>query len=81
MTRPKLLLLAGSSLVALAHLRVPPDEDPLLSALADGRERHRTLTVRGLDGRDRHVEATLIPLVGQAGRVLGAFAIFWPASP
>jgi PAS domain-containing protein len=56
-----------------------PEDDPLLSALADGRERHRTLAVTGLDGRERSIEATLLPLVGQAGRVLGAVAVFWPA--
>jgi PAS domain-containing protein len=56
-------------------------DDPLLSSLADGRERHRTMTVTGLEGRDRTIEATVIPLVGQAGHVLGAIAVFWPATP
>jgi PAS domain-containing protein len=55
-----------------------PADDPLLSSLADGRERHRSMAITGLDGHDRRIEATLMPLVGQAGRVLGAVAIFWP---
>ena len=47
-------------------------EDPLSSSLADGRERHRSMMVTGLDGLDRQIEATLIPLIGQAGRAAGS---------
>jgi len=53
----------------------------LLAALAERREQHQTLTIRSLDGGERRIEATAIPLEGEAGRLLGAVAIFWPADP
>ena len=37
--------------------------------------------LRGLDGTRRHVEVTAFPLVGQAGRFLGAVALFWEKVP
>jgi len=59
----------------------PLDEatNPLTAALAQRREQHRTLTIRSLAGDERLIEATALPLEGQAGRLLGAVAIFWPA--
>jgi PAS domain-containing protein len=53
-------------------------DNPLLMALAQKREQHRTLAIRGLDGAERTIETTCLPLVGQAGLV-GAVAIFWLA--
>lgn len=55
--------------------------NPLLVALAERREQHGTLTIQSLDGGERRIEATAIPLEGQSGRLLGAVAIFWPADP
>ncbi len=55
--------------------------NPLLAALAERREQHGGLTIHSLDGGERRIEATAIPLEGQAGRLLGAVAIFWPADP
>jgi len=55
--------------------------NPLLAALAERREQHQVLTIHSLDGGERRIEATAIPLEGQAGRLLGAVAIFWPADP
>jgi hypothetical protein len=40
---------------------------------------HRALTIRGLDGQWRSIEATCFPLEGLGGRHLGAVAIFWGA--
>jgi PAS domain-containing protein len=54
-------------------------DDPLLRALAEQREQHRAVAIHGLDGAERLIEATCLPIVGQAGLV-GAVAIFWPAS-
>ena len=61
----------------------PLDEasNPLLAALVERREKHRSLAIRSLDGDEHRIEATAIPLVGQAERLLGAVAIFWPANP
>jgi hypothetical protein len=38
---------------------------------------HRSFWIRGMDGVLRQIEVTAIPLIGQAGRFLGAVAIFW----
>jgi PAS domain-containing protein len=38
---------------------------------------HRRYWLTGVDGVSRHIEGTAFPLVGQAGRMLGAVAIFW----
>jgi PAS domain-containing protein len=56
---------------------LPPDKLPLVIALRTRRPAHRDFWLRGLDGKRRHVAATAFPLVGQAGRFLGAVAIFW----
>lgn len=53
-------------------------DNPLLAALAERREQHRILTIHSLDGGEQRIAATAIPLEGQAGRLLGAVAIFWP---
>ena len=54
------------------------DENPLLAALADRREHHRILAFVGLDGVRRRIATTAFPLLGPAGRLLGAVAVFWP---
>ena len=54
-------------------------ENPLSAALADGTEHHRNLAIVGLDGRERRIAATALPLLGPAGRLLGAVAMFWPS--
>jgi PAS domain-containing protein len=54
-----------------------PEASPLVIALHERRPVHRTIWSQGLDGVRRHVEVTAFPLIGQAGRALGAVAIFW----
>jgi PAS domain-containing protein len=54
-----------------------PKEVPLAIALAERRPTHGVLWIRGLDNVPRHIEATCLPLIGQAQRYLGAVAIFW----
>jgi PAS domain-containing protein len=56
---------------------LPPEELPLVIALRSRTPAHRDFWLRGLDGKRRHVAATAFPLVGQAGRFLGAVALFW----
>lgn len=56
---------------------IPPEELPLVVSLATKRPAHRGLTIRGLDGVQRSIEVTGIPLLGYEDRCLGAFALFW----
>lgn len=56
---------------------VPAEELPLVIALRNRTPAHRDFWIRGLDGKRRHLAVTAFPLVGQAGRFLGAVAIFW----
>jgi PAS domain-containing protein len=56
---------------------IAPAELALAIALAEQRPAHRAFWIRGLDNVHRHIEATCLPLIGQAQRFLGALAIFW----
>ena len=56
---------------------VAPENLPLSVALAEGRLAHESIWIRALDGVPRRIAATAFPLIGQAGRHLGAVAIFW----
>ena len=56
-----------------------PDQLPLVVALQHGRPQHDRFWIRGLDGGRRLIEVTAIPLLGQAGRYVGAAALFWEA--
>jgi hypothetical protein len=60
---------------------VAPEARPLVIALHEGRPAHKTMWGQGRDGVRRHVEVTAFPLIGQAGRTLGAVAIFWEVKP
>jgi len=55
-----------------------PDELPLAVALNDRRPVHRAFRVRTDVGRDREIEVSAFPIVGNAG-MRGAMAIFWNA--
>jgi PAS domain-containing protein len=54
-----------------------PEALPLMIALQESRPAHGDLWIRGLDGVQRHIEVTALPIIGQAERYLGAIAIFW----
>lgn len=58
-----------------------PEARPLLIALYERRPAHRELWSQGPDGVRRHVAITAFPLLGQAGRHLGALGIFWEVTP
>ena len=60
--------------------RLPPEGLPLVVALSEGRPAFRRFRILGLDYAVRDIEVTAFPLVGQAGRQLGAVAIFWEVS-
>ena len=58
------------------------DDLPLVRALRLGRPDYRRLTMRGLDGVDRPIEATAFPLTRNDGTLVGGVAILWErASP
>ena len=54
-----------------------PDELPLVIALQESRAAHGDFWIEGDDGVRRHLEVTAMPLSAQAGRDVGATAIFW----
>ena len=60
---------------------LPPEQLPLVIALRNRTPAHLDFWLRGLDGHRRHVAATAFPLVGRAGRFLGAVALFWEKVP
>ena len=53
------------------------DELPLVTALREHRPAHGSFWVRGADGERQAIEVTAFPMVGQAGRDLGAVGLFW----
>lgn len=56
---------------------VRPEELPLSVALAERQPAHKRFWIVGLDNDRRYIETTALPLIGQAGRFLGAVAFFW----
>ena len=54
-----------------------PQELPPLVALEQHRPSTARLRLSSLGGEQHEVEVTAFPLVGQAGRELGAVALFW----
>jgi len=56
-----------------------PESVPLMIAVREQRPTHAPFHIRGLDGVDRRIEATAFPLIGLAGRLVGAVAVFWEA--
>ncbi len=56
---------------------LPPNSLPLVIALSERRPAHRDFWIRGMDSVPHHIEVTAFPMTGQAGRYLGAMALFW----
>ena len=56
---------------------VPLERVPVMIALKEGRPVHDTFWIVGTDSVRRHIATTAFPLIGQAGRHLGAIAVFW----
>jgi hypothetical protein len=54
-----------------------PHELPLVRALAQKSPQHGRMVIDGLDGANRVLDVTALPLIGQHGRELGAMAVFW----
>lgn len=54
-----------------------PDEHPLQIARTRREPAHGVTWIRSLDGSDRRIAVTAIPLVGQSDRLVGVVGIFW----
>ncbi|HKN88966.1 MAG TPA: PAS domain-containing protein [Acidimicrobiia bacterium] len=56
-----------------------PEELPLAVAVRDRKPVQGTFSIRGLDGVDRQLTVTALPIEAADGAHLGAVAIFWEA--
>lgn len=56
---------------------LPSEDIPVGIALRERKPAHRSLRWRGIDGVWHQGEVTAFPLQAQAGKHLGAVAIFW----
>jgi PAS domain-containing protein len=54
-----------------------PEQLPLMIALSQRRPAHSSFWIRGWDNVRRRIQVTAFPLIGRAGRFLGAVALFW----
>jgi len=54
-----------------------PQELPLVIATTKRHPAHKNFWIKGMDGALREIEVTAFPLIGQAGRFIGAVAFFW----
>ncbi len=70
-------LYASFSPVDEDNQRIEHEEHPLAVARLKGRPMHRRYWISGLDGIQRQIEVTAIPLTGQSERLLGVFGVFW----
>lgn len=60
---------------------VANEELPVVVALTERHPAHGELRIQALDsGESRQIEVTAIPIEGQGGRHLGAFAVFWESA-
>jgi PAS domain-containing protein len=56
---------------------IPPDERPMMKALAHRRPVSQTISLRRPEGDWRHVHVTAFPLIGERDVLFGAMTIFW----
>lgn len=57
------------------------DQRPIMTSLEEQRPAHAKIWISDLTGHRREIEVTTFPIVGQAGRDLGAVALFWGVEP
>lgn len=56
---------------------IPPEDRPMMRALAEGCPVSKTMWVRAWNGDWQHLHITAIPLIGAKGLLFGAMSIFW----
>ena len=60
---------------------MPSEELPIVRALTGRKPTHGPIRFTGLDGVERRVDVTGIPLLGLGDRFLGVLAVFWETEP
>lgn len=58
---------------------LPPESLPLAQAIITQQPHHKTFWIESLQGKAERISATAYPIIGRAGKFLGAVAIFWEA--
>lgn len=53
------------------------EQRPIIISLEEHRPAHATIWISGSESERHEIEVTTFPIVGQAGRDLGAVALFW----
>jgi PAS domain-containing protein len=56
-----------------------PENLPLVRTLKDCYPYHKTFWIESLKGKSEKISLTSYPIIGRAGKFLGAVAIFWEA--
>ena len=56
---------------------IPPEDRPMMRALAECCPVSQAMWMRNSDGEWRHLHVTAIPLIGEKGVLFGAMSIFW----
>lgn len=56
-----------------------PESLPLVRTLKDQYPYHKTFWIESLQGKAEKISVTSYPIIGRAGKFLGAVAIFWEA--
>lgn len=59
---------------------IPPEDLPLVKTLSNCSPYHTTFFIENLQGRAEKISLTSYPILGRAGKFLGAVAIFWRPS-
>jgi len=58
---------------------IPSDDLPLVRTLKDHYPYHKTFWIESLQGKPEKISVTSYPIIGRAGKFMGAVAIFWEA--
>lgn len=58
-------------------MTLPPDDLPLVKTLKNTYPYHKTFLIESLQGKTQKISVTSYPIIGRAGKMLGAVAIFW----
>jgi PAS domain-containing protein len=56
---------------------IPPEELPLVKTLKNRLPYHKSFWIESLKGKRERISVTSYPIIGRAGKFLGAVAIFW----
>ena len=56
---------------------IPTDKIPLVNSIHNHVPAHNNFWIKSFDGRSVNISATAIPIIGLAGKFVGAMAMFW----